>query len=316
MNKILYYSLTALIFIAGISASILQAQMKDLHGTDAEFRTGIHAGNLFRVSFFNDGTYGAVGNSYEPGIYIGEWPINGGLNYLVDGNIFVVAEVKDVNGNTIHISSENKSANIGGSAGDKRPDGSWRTFLPLAGFANPKYDKIAMARGAVEKANSWPPFWPDIADTANPYHLFSADGWAGSWNGYFGRDIFNADEESYFVADDYQNDEFAFYPDSTDLSRRGLGIRIYVRGFQWSKAAVEDGIFCLYDIHNIGTTKYDKVVFGYKIGNNMGELNSSQNDLNDDYASFDKELDLAYMWDGDNRGGGGRYPVGEMGGAF
>lgn len=301
-----------------LSVSVMYAQMAELYGNDNEFKLNHHTGNNFAVTIFNDGTYGSTGSPYNNGHYIGSWPANSSraLNYLVDGNIFVGSEVKDINGNTIPIFSENKSANIGGSSGDKRPDGSWRTFLPLAGFSNPNNNKIAMARGSVDADNSWPPFWPDIGDTLNPYGLYSPDKWAGSWNGYFGRDIFNADEESYFVADDYQNDEFSFFPDSTNRNRRGLGLRIYVRGFQWSKAAVQDGIFCLYDIHNIGTTNYDKVVFGYKIGNNVGERNASNQDVGDDEASFSKADDLAYMWDRDDIGGSGITPVGYMGGAF
>lgn len=293
---------------------ILQCQMNQLSGTDNEFRMGVHSGNLFRVSFYNDGTFGRVGQTSTQDVFIGEWPINSGHYYLVDGNIFVGAEVKDRNGNLIHIFSENKSAGIGGSRGDIGPNG-WRTFLPLAGFANPTGSRIAMATGIADKSNSWPSFWPDIKDPENPYGLYNPDGWAGSWNGYFGRDVFNADEESYYVADDYNNDEFNFYPDSTNLKRRGLGMRIYVRGFQWSKASVADGIFCLYDIQNIGTHKFDKMVFGYKIGNNMGE-SSQGSDHADDCAAFNRDLNFSYMWDNDNRGAGGYTPVGYMGGAF
>jgi len=221
MNRILYFILVML-SIMGLSTSVLQAQMKGLHGTDDEYRMGVHSGNQFRTSFFNDGTYGGRVNQ-APQV-AGEWPINSGHYYLVDGNIFVGSELKDNQGRLIHILSENKSSNIQYSRGDQDPvTGAWWTFLPLPGFADPNSDRIAMAKGASEWPNSWPPYWPDIADPNNPYGIYSPDGWAGSWNGYFGRDAFNADEESYFVADDYMNREFDFYPDTTDLNRRGLG---------------------------------------------------------------------------------------------
>ncbi len=313
MNKILY-SITVILILIGFSTSALLAQMDNLQGNDREFRYGIHAGNKFRTSFFNDGTYG--GRVGQPPQVAGEWPIGEGHYYLVDGNIFVGSEVTDTKNNTYHILSENKCVDIGGSRGDKcGADNHWCTFLPLGGFANANEDKIAMARGTMEWENSWPNYWPDIADPSNK--RFSIDGWAGAWNGYFGKNTFNADEESYFVADDYENKEFFpdFIPDTTDLDRGGLGIRIYVRGFQWSKAAVEDGIFCLYDIENIGTYLHDKMVFGYKIGNNMGEDNTGS-DAGDDNAYFDRDLNLAYMSDGDNTGANGWTPVGYMGGTF
>jgi hypothetical protein len=310
MNRFMYF---IILFIIGFFTSFLFAQMDMLHGDDNETRMGVHAGNKFRTSFFNDGTFG--GRVNQPPEIAGEWPINSGHYYLVDGNIFVGSEVVDTTGNLIHILSENKSANIGGSRGDQGPNGEWWTFLPLPGFANPTGDRIAMARGSSEWENSWPARWPDIGDPNNPYGIYSADAWAGSWNGYFGRDVFNADEESYFVADDYMNREFSFFPDSTDLDRKGLGVRIYVRGFQWAKAAVEDALFCLFDIENIGTHFHDKMIFAYKIGNNMGESNDGS-DAGDDNASFRRDLDLAYMWDNDDLGAGNWSPVGYMGGAF
>jgi hypothetical protein len=314
-----------IITVLGLLPCILLAQMKNLHGTDDEFRMGIHSGNLFRTSFFNDGTYG--GRVNQPPQVAGEWPINSGHYYLVDGNIFVGSEVKDRTGHLIHILSENKSSNIGQSTGDKDPvSGAWWTFLPLPGFADPTNlpsppgsGRVAMAKGNSEWPNSWPSYWPD------KYNDPSDPGWRNdnidnnpskaAWNGYFGKNVFNADEESYFVADDYMNREFDFYPDSTDSTRKGLGLRIYVRGFQWAKAAVEDALFCLYDIENIGTYKHDKINFAYKIGNNMGESNNGP-DSGDDNAAFVRELNLAYMTDNDDVGAGNWSPVGDFGGAF
>ncbi|MGD8782200.1 MAG: hypothetical protein PVH88_24945 [Ignavibacteria bacterium] len=309
--------LMVMTFFMCITLSITKAQMSGLHGTFNELRMGVHAGNQFRVTFYNDGTYGAISPRTSDEI-IGEWPINSGHYYLVDGNIFVGSELLDNEKNLLHILSENIGANEGNSRGDQNEStGEWYTFLPLPGFANPDELNVAMAKGSGEWENSWPGFWPDISDVDNPYDIYSADGWAGSWNGYFGKDVYNADEESYFVADDYNNLEFInrFTPDSTDLTRGGLGLRIYVRGFQWAKSAVQDALFCLYDIENIGTFKHDKMIFAYKIGNNMGE-SSSGDDGSDDNAAFNRDESMAYMWDGDDIGAGSWSPVGYFGGAF
>ncbi len=314
MKKMLIIAVIIL-SLMGLAASQLFAQLKALYGDDRQSRIGVHAGNQFRTSFFNDGTFGGrVSSKTHPLEVAGEWPINSGHYYVVDGNPMVGSEVQDASGALTHIVSENKSVNISQTRGDRDPvTNEWWTFLPLPGFANADNDRIAMARGSAEWSGSWPPFWPDIADPNNA--RYSADGWAGSWNGYFGRDVFNADEESYFVADDYKNKEFLFYPDSTNIDRRGLGIRMYVRGFQWAKAAVEDGIFCLYDLENIGTYTHDKMVFGFKVGNNMGESTQGA-DAGDDDAAYNRDLDLAYMWDHDDLGAGSWSPVGYMGGAF
>jgi hypothetical protein len=301
MNRILYFIL--ILSTLGLSAFILHAQMAGLHGDDREFRMGEHAGNKFRTTFFNDGTWG--GSTSRPGEIAGEWPINSGHYYLCDGDPYVVAEVVDNTGNTKgtirHIQSTVKSLQYESTTGDQDPNtGEWWTFLPLPGFANPNEDRVAMARGAFEWRDSWPPFWPDISDPENP--RYSPGGWPGSWNGYFGRDVFNADEESYFVADDYAKQEFPnFRPDTTDLSRGGLGIRMYVRGLQWAKTAVEDALFCIFDLENIGTYSHDKMVFGFKIGNNMGET-ARGSEAGDDGGRYDITEDIAWTYDSDNTG--------------
>jgi len=313
MRKILDL-ITAILVISWLPSTLLLAQMDKLHGDDREYRLGVHAANQFRTSFYNDGTYG--GRVNQPPQVAGEWPKNSTHYYLVDGNDFVGSEITDSKGNTYHINSETKCVDIGGSRGDKCGDDlHWCCFLPLPGFCNINGDRVAMARGSNEVENSWPNYWPDIGDPKNP--RYSADGWAGSWNGYFGRDVFNADEESYFVTDDWENKEF--YPDyMCDMvvtDRGGLGVRVYVRGLEWTKAAVADGIFCIYDIENVGTYLHDKCVFAYKIGNNMGESDDGP-DAGDDNADFVPEEDLAYMGDADDVGAGGWTPVGNMGGAF
>ncbi len=283
------------------------AQMEGLHGDFEHHRDGLHAGNQFRTSIYNDGTFGRKQN---PPDIAGEWPINSGRMYMIDGNLFVGGEVLDSNNEVKHIVSTVTSAGKGQpgqwSSGDTDPvTGEWWTFLPLPGFASADTSKIAMSKWDW----AWPTFWPDkFDDPVDP-------GWPGKWNGYFGKDIKNADEEAFFVADDYNNKEYKFYPDATDSSRRGLGLRMWVRTFQWSNALVEDGMFSLFDLENIGTYDHDKVVFGYKFGNNMGDTQTG-GDGGDDMGAFQKALDVAYLYDYDDIGAGGFTPVGYFGGVF
>ncbi len=315
MKKILYLTI-AMLTMAFIFSSLSNAQMARLYGTDDEYKMGVHDGNNFRTSFFNDGTWG--GRRERTDHYPGEWPINSGHLYLLDGNPFVISEVNDnynpitkqflkTRGTLRRIQATVKSADIQSSTGDKGPDqttGKWWTFLPLPGFTNPQNNKIAMAKGgrqwfAPADLGSWPSYWPDIADPTEP--VYSADGWAGDWNGYFGRNKFNADQESYFVSDDYQKQEFpGFRCDTNDVSRGGIGIRMYTRGFQWSKGLVQDAVFVVMDLKNIGTYLHNKVVFGYKIGNNVGD--TRQGSEGGDGGSYNVEHNLAWTWDEDGIG--------------
>jgi hypothetical protein len=324
MKRILFIIL-ALTFVAW--SSVIFAQMQGLHGNDAATRMGVHSGNQLRTTFYNDGTFGNISPT-TPDEIRGEWPINSGHIYIVDGNIFVGSEVPDkTNGQLFHILSENKSANIGGSKGDTDPvSGAWWTFLPLDGFGDPASTRIAMAKGSSEWPNSWPAFWPDknneVGDPGWRNDAIDNNPNKAAWNGYFGKNVFNADEESYFVADDYMNREFMskFLPDSNDPERGGLGLRLYVRGFQWAKASVADALFCVFDIQNIGTYNHDKMVFAYKLGNNNGDTETG-GDSGDDGASFIRDTmgvtyNLTWTWDGNDIGAGGWSPVGRAGVAF
>ena len=48
---------------------------------------------------------------------------------------------------------------------------------------------------------SWPDSWPN-----------KTSDWDGQWNGQYGKYV-RADQESYFVSDDYYNSEFFYWPD-------------------------------------------------------------------------------------------------------
>ena len=319
MKKII--RLFIILFAAHFLFSESYTQLNELHGEQKEFRMGLHSGNLFRISFFNDGTLGRIFPP-APTQIGGEWPVGSGRLYLINGDIFVAAEVITKEGHPLHIISENRSYGVGGSNGDSDPTtGEWWTFLPLPGFADPDGDRIAMAKGSAEWPKSWPAYWPDkMNDPSDP-------GWRNdavdnnpdkaAWNGYFGKDVFNADEESYFVADDYMNREFmsSFLPDSLNPDRGGLGIRMYVRTFQWSKTAFENALIAHYNFENIGTYNHDKMIFAIHITNNMGDTFTG-GDAGDDMGGYSKSKNLVYTYDLNNIGAGDWNPVGYFGSAF
>ncbi len=86
-------------------------------------------------------------------------------------------------------------------------------------------------------------------------------------------------------------DAFDFYPDSRDDTRRGLGLRVEVRGFQWSNPQAQDVIFWHYDIVNESTTTYDDIIFGIYMDSGVGGSGVSCDGVaesDDDNASFNE----------------------------
>jgi hypothetical protein len=288
--------------------------LDQLHG-DQEYSTyGVHSGNQLRTFFWNDGQVGRRKNLTSIPQVGGEWPINSGHITLAKMATWFASEVRGTDGVIRHIASESNGSWTGDpsnhSSGDCDIDtGEWWTMTPLPGFYNPSPPPaesdlpwIAMSH----KTWSWPALWPDkMVDPNDP-------GWPGSWDGYFGKNLFNADQESYYMMDDWHNKEFPFYPDENDSSRRGLGFRVTVRGFQWSHIMVEDIIFWLFDVQNIGTHLHDKVAFGIMCGPDIG----GDGDSSDDGGVYNLDMDLGAQIDANNIGEDGYTPVEVLGLAF
>lgn len=299
------YMIFTLLFIS----SFLFAQT----GSFEERKKGVHSGNQVRTTFFNYGLIGRISTAEDFG---GEWPINSGHEYIGDVSVLVGAEISIIirvidtiiGTDTLYRDSTTIIHSVEVSDGPRgnneySPDGTafWG-WEPIPGYANPDTDLIAMSY----IRESWPSYWPDRMNEVDDA------GWPGAWNGYFGKNQINADQESYFVMDDDSDEEFLFYPDSTDLIRRGLGLRVGVRGFQWSHPLAQDCIFWHYDITNMGTSTLNKVVFGMIVGTITG----GDGDTQDDCADFIKEENITYSYDWDGVGAGGWYPVGYAGYAF
>ena len=266
-----------------------QNNIDELHGDRKYRKQGLHNGNLVETLFWNFGEVAWWGR--QPS---GVWPKGTNHSYMDGIYPIVSAEVNLTNGDTMHIVEGMYREHY-----ESGPTGIEYGWQPLPGFTNPDQDHIAMS----DDPTTWPEYWPDKPAS-----------WGGEWNGYFGQRT-NADQESYFVVDDYRDHgrDFRglFWADTTDSTRGGLGMRMKVRGFQWSNVLAEDIIFWHYDITNISTTHYDKTVFGMYADAGVG----GQNDSNDDNAFYDLNLDLAYTWDSNGIGQGG-WETGYCGYAF
>ena len=110
-----------------------------------------------------------------------------------------------------------------------------------------------------------------------------------------------------FKEKDSSGNVYYYYPSFDDTSRRGLGLRVAVRGLQWSHFLAQDVIFWLFEITNVSTHAYDKVCFGMVVGT----LSGGRQDSEDDLAYFDLENDITYSFDSDDIGSPGWVPVSE-----
>ena len=232
-----------------------------------------HSGNRVLCRFYNFGWIGDAGGSFS-----GVYPIGSGHAYFYEFTPVVAASVVDTNGIRRHIVSDGA---VAPALIDNSPEGTPWGFEPLPGYANPNQEYLAMS----DNEDAWPETWPN-----REYD------WDGYWNGQYGK-YTRADQESYYVMDDFDNDEFAFFPDSSDADqinrRAGLGIEMEVRGYQWNHPAAEDIIIITYWITNVGTSTLDSVVFGMYGDADVG----GTSDFSDDDALFDTERDMVFQWD-------------------
>jgi len=116
------------------------------------------------------------------------------------------------------------------------------------------------------------------------------------WPGALRQGASNSDLESFFVVDDRNNKEFEYYPFSNDTTRKGLGIEIECRYYQWANPLAEDIIFLIYKVTNKSDKDLNEVLFGMWGDPHIGGPANWQDDL----SFFDKDLNMVYCWDEDN----------------
>lgn len=192
-------------------------------------------------------------------------------------------------------------------------------FHAVGGYFNPFGETPAIS----DDAASWPAAgWPARGGESK---------WPGEWNGRFGRGITMAHLETFFVANDAQDQEYLgeddqvkYYPrpgvfigdkDPRVSTQRGapwggLGVRVEQRGYQWDNPQARDAIFWEYLVANISDYNLPNTVFGYWIDNDIGGENQDG-----EGGAFDAYVDMAYSWDLDGAGQGG-YRTGTQGFAF
>jgi len=239
-------------------------------------------GNNVRTSIFNSGYSGAPREVPESVNY--EWPKNTGRIYVSIVGMWIGGEVKDEAGTLTPM--------VDMFAWRTSPQGNSWTMEPVPGFLNPDVEPLRIAKS--DDQQTWPPAsqngWRDKwDDPVDP-------GWVGSWNGFFGKNVFNADQELFYRCSDDLYNRFDYRPDSTALSRRGLGLLMDVRTFAWTQVLINDAIFFIHDIKNDGTKRIPKTSFLIFLADYVG------GDGTDDQPYIDLQSDIAFMTDADRVG--------------
>ncbi|MCH7573881.1 MAG: hypothetical protein IIA59_02035 [Candidatus Marinimicrobia bacterium] len=296
-------------------------------------RTGVHTGNLIRTAYSNFGNLGSR-TLVEARL---EWPVGSGVLYGFEFAFFAASEVSNDTGAIIHIVSERYSGTGRDVPTPETRNWGWE---PLPGYFNDGIvtsglDEDLNGNGILDAGEdlnrngkldsqlinlleypamshlpqTWPYDWPEGS------HPGLAGARRNRWNGEYGAFV-RADQESYYVMDDRSNDEFAYYPDSTDTrsflegGRRGVGLEVEVRNYQWANPLAEDILISIYQVRNTSNRPLPKNIIGMYVDADLG-----RGDADDDASDFDAFDDITYQWDIDFLDRQGR-PIGYFGFAF
>jgi hypothetical protein len=283
--------LMSILFFGVLNAQVLEHKPSDFRGDVNSRKASNVDGNNIRVTIFNSGYSGNPGN--RPDYVNYEYPKNTNRIYIALVDILLGGEVKSNGGETIQL------VEVPEGRTDPTTGNSWN-IEPVPGFADPQQNEIARS----DDPNSWPKYvqggWGDKRD--DPID----PGWVGSWNGFFGKNIFNADQEFYYVTSDDLYKRQPYIPDTTDQTRGGLGLIMDVRTLAWTHILINDVIFFIHDIKNDGTKTIGKNSFLMFVADWVG------GDDPDDYPYVDLQTSTTFLTDNNRIGSEafGSNPVG------
>ncbi|MCF8259845.1 MAG: hypothetical protein K9J12_03665 [Melioribacteraceae bacterium] len=279
-KKYLFLILSFALITNVVSGQSFMHEPSDFRGDPNLRRHSNVDGNNIRATLFNSGYSGKPDNIPEYIAY--EWPKNTNRIYISIIGAWLGGEVKNENDEITHL--------VEMPLWRSDPNGNSWNIEPVPGFSNPLSEEIARS----DDENSWPTAaqggWADKRED------YLDEGWVGSWNGFFGKDIFNADQEFYYLTSDDAYDKFDYVPDTTDYSRAGLGLLMDVRTMAWSQVLINDVVFSIHDIKNDGTKVIDKAAFLIFLADYVG------GDGTDDFPFVDLQTDIAFLTDNDRIG--------------
>ncbi len=302
-RKLIQLILSAVFPIVGLTTLPLFAQTQssgvyiDPNRSDHRLkRTVILRGNNVELNFENWGFLGGCQIGGEPGG--GIWPRGTDHDHLHSLSPFMAANPIGTKGQRVIVISHAYRPQLGPNGHNIDPlTNVEQTLQPLPGYLNNTREQPEVANEL--NSNSWPDSWPGKGSE-----------WSHYWNGYFGLNQKNADQEAYFVMDDAWNNKAAFYPghmddpNAKDPLWRGLGLQVEVRGFQWAHSLAQNAVFAHYQVSNIGKYDYDfatqdTIYFGV-----FSDINAGGCGGVDDDATWDPPpANIVFAWDNDNYSG-------------
>ena len=277
-------------------------------------RDAILNGNKITTQITNFGSISSPGNTITDIVW-------NGLGYGYEFGPFVAAEItdeghkdpqsvpkRDESGNIVlsaagdtvwvmHIVSDGLASN----GGEVSPDGSehwgWQPIPcaePVGNFegiqvVNPNSKLIPTSDDRDQDLDGKPDPWPEDWYNENLGDYV--------WPGALQQGASNADKEALYFMNDYSNREFAYLPFPNDTTKKGLGLEVETRLYQWSNPLAEDAIFLIYKITNKSEKDLDRVRFGMWGDPHVG----GPSNWHDDLAFFDKDLNMVFAWDDDGR---------------
>ncbi len=278
-------------------------------------REAILNGNRITSQILNFGSISSPGNTLTDIVW-------NGLGYGYEFGPFVAAEVIDVGhkdpksvlrrddngdlepdaqGNPVwvmHIVSDGIVSNGAEISPDQSERWGWQPIPcaePVGDFEGMEVvsrdsDQIptsdAQDKDLDGKPDSWPSSWYN--ENLKEY----------VWPGALQQGSSNADKEALYFMNDYSNKEFAYFPFTNNTIKKGLGLEVEVRLYQWANPLAEDAIFLVYKISNKSDTDLDKVTFGMWGDPHVG----GPGDWQDDLAFFDQPRNMVFAWDNNQIG--------------
>ncbi|MCB0281703.1 MAG: hypothetical protein KDF60_03920 [Calditrichaeota bacterium] len=271
-------------------------------------QTAIMNGNKITTEIWNYGSISSPGNRITDIVWEG-------LGYAYEFAPFIAAEVeipegshpdarlkRDANGRVVYDADSNRvwvahviSDGLISNGGEVATDGSgllWgfqpmeRSDDGLNVYLNSSQNLIPTSDDKDTDLDGKPDSWPD------DWYNSSLRNYV--WPGALGQGATNADKEAFFVFDDRDNREFQYFPYPGDSLKRGLGLEVEARYYQWANPLAEDAIFLIYKIRNKGYFDLNKVIFGMWGDPHIG----GPNNYADDLANFDTNFDMVFAWDG------------------
>jgi len=259
-------------------------------------KTNVMDANQVESIFGNWGMFGRRDDKQS-----GVWPKGTTHGHIHEMTTIVGSEVIGADGKTYHIFTDSF-----GEFSDVSPKGVQYWWSPLPGYAN-NFRRFVKPNGTIDTlskvavsidSTTWPSTWPG-----------KSSDWDGKWNGYFGQSEGNRpDNEAVYVMDDFYNSEFNYYPVASDTTKRGLGMQVESRLFQWKHALAENQVFIHYQVTNISDHSYGNsygspIYLGAYADTHPGGLGST-NDM-DDYSRPDN---MVIAWAYNDKGIWTQYP--------